>query len=369
MGLWGGRRAGLAALAVAGLLLAGAAPSRGAAAAPLRYVALGDSFTSGPLVLPHDTTWVPEDCGQSRFNYPHLAAPEIGATSFVDMSCGGANIRDLYAPQTGLTMGGTNAAQLNAVTAATQVVTLGIAGNDVGFVSLALDCVRFVGPPQEQPCTPDYNQGGVDQISQKIAAVAPELGRAIRDIQTKAPTAQIFVISYPTALPDDGVACWPYLPILPEDMPYLVAKYKEMNAMLAAQAAANGATYVDIYTSSIGHDACQPPGLAWVNGMVLAPPSYPAHPNQLGLANAGTVVAAAINEQLSRRPVAPTPEDPPSGAGPSTPSNPRPAATTADPGGGAGTLPATGSAVPLGWGLLALATGTVALTRVRRIGR
>ena len=81
-------------------------------------------------------------------------------------------------------------------------------------------------------------------------------------------------------------------------MPYLVAKFKEMNAMLATQARSHGATYVDIYTSSIGHDACQVPALAWVNGLVVAPPSYPAHPNQLGLANSGKVVARAIERRL-----------------------------------------------------------------------
>lgn len=312
---------------------------------PLDYVALGDSYTSGPLVLPHDTTWVPQDCGQSMFNYPHLAAPVIGASRFTDMSCGAAKIEDLYVPQTGLTMGGTNAAQFDAVTADTDVVTLGISGNDVGFVGLALDCVRFVGPPQEQPCTPDYTSGGVDRISQRIAEVGPLLGRAIRDIHVLAPGADIYVISYPTALPDDAVACWPYLPILPEDMPYLVAKYKEMNAMLAAQAAANGATYVDIYTSSIGHDACQPPALAWVNGMVLAPPSYPAHPNQFGLANAGDVVAAAILAHRSESTPGTSPDAPAAPA--PTPGSVAPSVEHA-----AATLPATGGSTPIGLALL-----------------
>jgi lysophospholipase L1-like esterase len=290
------RRWGPRLLALVALLAVVVAPTnRAEAADELVYVALGDSFTSGPLVLPHDTTWVPEDCGQSTRNYPHLAAAAIGATRFVDVSCGSATIDDLYEPQTGLPLGGTNAPQLDALGPDVDVVTLGIGGNDVGFVGLALDCVRLLGPPHEQPCTPDHRTADRDRVSERIAATAPELGQALDDIHAAAPSAEVFVVSYPTSLPDDGVACWPYLPILPEDMPYLVEKFKEMNAMLAEQAALHDATYVDVYTPSIGHDACRPPGVAWVNGMVVVPPSYPAHPNELGLAQSAEVVAATIS--------------------------------------------------------------------------
>ena len=69
--------------------------------------------------------------------------------------------------------------------------------------------------------------------------------------------------------------------------------------MLVAAAAAGDATYVDIYTPSIGHDACKPPGLAWVNGMVLVPPSFPAHPNDLSFLNSAPVVTNAIRAALA----------------------------------------------------------------------
>ena len=258
---------------------------------------MGDSYTSGPLVLPHDQTWVPQDCGQSLYNYPHLAAAAIGATKFTDVSCGSATVDDLYQPQGPLPLGDSTPPQLNAVGPNTDIVTLGMGGNDVGYVGFALGCIRLLGPPLEQPCAPAYSRDGL--MSARIAKVGPKLGQAVRDIHAKAPHARVFVVGYPVALPDNGQACWPYVPILPADMPYAVAKFKEMNAMEAAQAAANGASYIDIYTSSIGHDACQIPTVAWVNGLVLVPPSFPAHPNQLGLANAGRVVAAAIEQRLT----------------------------------------------------------------------
>ena len=138
----------------------------------------------------------------------------IGATSFTDVSCGSANLDDLYEPQDGLPLGGVNAPQLDAVGPDTDVVTLGMGGNDVGFAGAALDCVRLLGPPLEAPCSPAFTAGGVDQVSAKIAEVGPELGQALRDIHAKAPNAEVFVVGYPTSLPDSGVACWPYLPIL-----------------------------------------------------------------------------------------------------------------------------------------------------------
>jgi hypothetical protein len=157
------------------------------------------------------------------------------------------------------------------------------------------------GPDLDRPCSRANTAGGHDRASERIAAVGPELGKALDDLHAKAPNALLFVVGYPDALPDDGHACWPYVPILPVDMPYLVAKFKEMNAMLASEAAAHDATYVDLYDASIGHDACQVPGLAWVNGFVLVPPSYPAHPNMLGQADAAAVVADAIEDALAAR--------------------------------------------------------------------
>ena len=282
----------LAAAAI-GLSQPSAQVSRG----PLTYVALGDSNTSGPLVLPHDTTNVPQDCGQSTRNYPHLVALALRPTVFRDVSCGSATIDDFTEPQTGLPLGNTNAPQFNALDSSVDVVTVGIGGNDVGFVGLAVGCFRV--NPNDTPCSAGKDPNAHDDFSDKLDEVHVKLVAALDQIHTLAPHAKVLVVSYPTALPDNGLACWPYVPIDQTDMTYLVAKFKEMNAMLAAAAADGDATYVDIYTPSIGHDACKPPVLAWVNGMVLVPPSFPAHPNDLSFLNSAPVVTNAIRTALA----------------------------------------------------------------------
>jgi hypothetical protein len=280
------------------LLLLAAAPSDALPEPPrtlfVDYVALGDSYTSGPLVLPFDTTFVPVDCGQSALNYPHLVAKALQVRSFVDMSCGSATLDDLVEPQAGLPAGGINRPQLDAVGPGTDVITLGMGGNDIGIAGAAVDCVRLLGPPFEAPCRQELTAGGIDRLARRTAATEVELGAALDALHANAPKARIFVVGYPVALPADGVACWPYLPIVQQDLTYLAERFLDMNRMLARTARAHGAGYVDTYTSSVGHDACQLPLVAWVNGAVVVPPSFPAHPNQLGMANSAREVARAI---------------------------------------------------------------------------
>lgn len=300
------RRVVLVVGALAAFVALPAGTGSGPAAAqddPVVYVSLGDSYTSGPLVLPHDTTWVPQDCGQSARNFAHLAALQVGVDVFRDASCGSARIDHLAEAQDGLPLGGVNRPQLDALGPEVDVVTVGLGGNDVGFTGVAAGCFRLAteAPLGRPPCHRALLAGGVDRVSAEIQGTRAELVAGLRAVQARAPHAAVLVVSYPTSLPDDGLACWPYVPILQEDMPHLVRWFKEMNAMLRSAAHEAGATYVDIYTPSIGHDACQVPPFAWVNGLVVVPPSYPAHPNDLGYLGTAPTVARAIRAALAEQ--------------------------------------------------------------------
>jgi hypothetical protein len=287
-----------AALGVALLLTLLVTPARAATKDPLIYVALGDSYTSGPLVMPHDTRFVPQDCGQSWRNYPHLVSVLIKADRFRDASCGGANIDDFAEPQDGLTLGSTNTPQFDRLGPNVDVVTVGVGGNDVDFTGAALDCIRLGFEPDRPDCKDEYVKNGVDRLAVAIKDMQIELGVALDEIHRRSPRAKVFVVSYPTALPDNRLACWPYMPFRQRDMTYLVQKFKEMNRALRAAAGAHRASYIDIYTPSLGHDVCKPPALAWINGAVLVPPSYPAHPNELSYLHSAPVIARAIKAQL-----------------------------------------------------------------------
>ena len=89
------------------------------------------------------------------------------------------------------------------------------------------------------------------KISERILATAPKVAAVLQGIHTRSPKARVLVVNYAAILPDEGPGCWPQMPITDGDVPYVRAKQKELNAMLAAQAAANAAELVDWYTASI----------------------------------------------------------------------------------------------------------------------
>jgi lysophospholipase L1-like esterase len=272
------------ALALVAAILACALPA--AASAAPNYVALGDSYVAGPFI----PVWIPPwGCLKSDHNYAHLSAPDIGL-ALRDPSCSGAETEDMT--QTQGVSPQPNPPQFDALDAETQVVTLGIGGNDIGFSSLAEDCFS-PQPSSGSPCKDQYTAGGTDQISQRIADTAPKVASVLQGIHSRAPSARVFVVNYPAIFPDTGPGCYPILPVADGDAAWLRDKEKELNAMLADQAAANGAGLVDWYTASIGHDACQPPGIKWTEAAVPMNAAAPVHPNLLGMIGVSKLVTAA----------------------------------------------------------------------------
>ena len=280
-------RAFLAAVA-AGLLMGAGGPAVGEAARPTTYVALGDSYTAGPLIpsqLPG-----PWGCFRSDHNYPHLVAGLV-RQPLRDVSCSGARTLDMTAPQR--VFDGANAPQLQAVDSDTGLVTIGIGGNDIGFSELAKRCATLV--PFGTPCQWRYVGAGGDEISRRIAETGPKVAAVLAEIHRRAPLARVFVVGYPAVLPDVGAGCWPIMPYAYGDVSYLRAKERELNGMLAAQAAAADAVYVDTYRPSIGHDACALPGARWIEPVLPLSLAAPVHPNALGMAGMASAVAATIN--------------------------------------------------------------------------
>jgi hypothetical protein len=87
------------------------------------------------------------------------------------------------------------------------------------------------------------------------------------------------------------------VPFSPGDVAYLRETEKRLNAMLADEAAAADVDFVDTYTPTIGHDACQLPGTKWIEGLVPTAPAYPVHPNALGMAGIAAVVVEALADE------------------------------------------------------------------------
>jgi lysophospholipase L1-like esterase len=274
-------------VAAAAVLVAGLQVPSGAAAAPASYVALGDSYTAGPLI-PNQSTH-PLGCWRSDHDYPHLVAQARGSV-LRDASCSGARTVDLTSPQA--VLGGPNPPQLDALDSGVGTVSLQIGGNDIGFTEILERCAAVL--PLGTPCQDAYAGGGSDEISRRIAATAPKVAAALAEAHRRSPQARLFLVGYPAILPDAQAGCWPVLPIAPADVPYLRNKEKELNTMLAGQATAAGATYVDVYGPSVGHDACQLPGVRWIEPLIPLSPAALFHPNALGMRGMAAAVVAAM---------------------------------------------------------------------------
>jgi len=271
------------------LVLPAVAPAATAQESPRSYVALGDSYTAGPIIPLQETD--PLGCLRSDHNYPHLVAAALGVAEFRDPSCSGAETDDMTAPQ-GVTPG-PNPPQLDSLDAGTDLVTLGIGGNDIGFTEIAESCASPT--PTGHPCQDRYVVDGRDELAERIEATAPKVAAVLDGIHERAPAARIFVVAYLAILPESGPGCWPQMPMTPEDVPYLRNVEKKLNAMLAYVAAAKGAEFVDAYAASVGHDACQLPAFRWVEPAIPASPAAPAHPNLFGMQGYAAAVLAQID--------------------------------------------------------------------------
>jgi hypothetical protein len=269
---------------IVGALTVGAA---GASAAS--WAGLGDSYAAGPLIPNQQLN--PLGCLRSDRNFAHLAAASLGR-SLADVSCSGAKTDDMTAPQD-VTPGPANPPQFNALTADTQIVTLQIGGNDIGFTSFFQNCAT--ANPFAHPCRDKYVVNGRDTLADKIAATAPKIAAVLQGIHARSPNARVFVVNYAAILPETGSGCWPQVPIAFSDVPYLRGVEKNLNAMLAQQAAANGAGIVDDYTASIGRDACKSASTRWVEPLVPGNAAAPFHPNARGEAGVAAAVVSAVS--------------------------------------------------------------------------
>jgi lysophospholipase L1-like esterase len=236
------------------------------------YVALGDSYTAGPLIR-----WMrsdPPTCLRSTRNYPAVLAQWLEVDDLVDVSCSGADTGNITASQSWF--GRRAPAQLSAVTPDSDLVTLGVGGNDADLFSSLVAGAR----PPDLP-------GTLERVSRRVS-------RIVAAIRARAPTAVIAVVGYPRIVPERGTCA--ALPFDARDNRYLDRVERALNAGLR-RAAGTQAVYVDTYGPSIGHDICARE--AWVNGRrTRALEALAYHPFVSGM----QASAEAIHQVLRGRP-------------------------------------------------------------------
>ena len=243
-------------------------------------MALGDSYTAAPLEH-QQGGGSSAGCLRSQQDYPAVVAAALHPTSFVNVSCFGAGTTDMTQAQRIAT--GVAPPQLAAVSAADTLVTVQVGGDDIGVSRIATTCAALsLTSPFGSPCRQHYTAGGTDQLARAVAQTGPKVAAVLGAIRDRAPHARILVVGYPDILPVSGNGCWPEVAVARGDVPYLRGIETLLNAMLATEAAAHGATFVNTYGPSVGHDACQHAGVKWVEGLIPTSLAVPFHPNAQG---------------------------------------------------------------------------------------
>ncbi|WP_424852411.1 SGNH/GDSL hydrolase family protein [Streptomyces sp. SAI-170] len=307
---------------LAALTLAATAQAPASAAAePVQWVALGDSYTAGVFVgdpSPPLGSADRDGCDRTTGSYPNLVAQGLAAqppagqeVRLTDVSCGGAVINEIAAtgqkpispvdpPEDGWPAVASQAERAQ-LSESTKVVTIGVGGNSLPFGGMLTSCLLAdVGQPDEAtPCRDAYEAGGSfldpESIYDKYDRVTREYAVMLDSVRQKAPNAEIITVGYPTVVPEDPTTCdrqdttelaadisgLGRISATHGDIAWLHEVHSHLNAIIQAVTELSGGQYVDTASAGVGHDACQAPAQKWVEGVCGQAGSY--WPTQLGL--------------------------------------------------------------------------------------
>lgn len=228
------------------------------------YVALGDSYSAGLGA----SGSVDPTCGQSASGYPVLWAQGHSVTDFTNATCSGAIAGDVIANQ------------LASLSAATDVVTITIGGNDVALGDQVSTCLLWGDISCRQR---------VDQVKASLPTTLAGVDQAYAAIRAAAPNAQVYVLGYPRLF-DTAAIC--FVPLVPSQASrkILNESVDNLNAALAQRAVAAGFTFVDARTTFDGHGVCS--STPWINGVASLP--GPLHPNTRGYSDGYLAALVAV---------------------------------------------------------------------------
>ncbi|WP_158647821.1 SGNH/GDSL hydrolase family protein [Nocardioides houyundeii] len=277
-----------------------------------RYVALGDSFASGPGIAPQR----PEGCTRSERNFSTLFAQALDVDAFTDASCGGATTKELFAAQGAGSAA--NPRQLDALSADTTLVTFGtIGGNDIGLVQLAASCFTT-------NCVPTSG----DPYAAKFDALKTQLTKGVAEAMTKAPDAQILVVGYGTYLPPAGCVDVFGGALTLEEFGYVQSQIDRMSDTLEAVAVEQGVDFVDMrdIPGSVDHTACAAPERQWIRALNTYNDGVTLHPSACGMSAMAQHLTRTL-EDLRGFPQTPFDDSCVSAGGPASTPAPSPTAT------------------------------------------
>jgi lysophospholipase L1-like esterase len=230
----------------------------------VRYVALGDSYSSGTGTR----TYYDSSCQRSVYSYPYLLHNAHPDWTFVQAACSGAKTGDVI---------NTQSASLNA---STNWVSYTIGGNDAGFSSVITECAY---PSWASDCN-----GAINNAQAYINNTLPgRLDLVNNKIKSLAPSAKVVVLDYPRLF--NGQDCNAATFFSPSEETRLNQTADMLRDRLREAATRAGSNFLfrDVIPPFIGHAVCDGGGgssTEWINGL-SNPVGESYHPKTTGHAN------------------------------------------------------------------------------------
>ncbi|WP_153398801.1 SGNH/GDSL hydrolase family protein [Ornithinicoccus halotolerans] len=226
----------VAGLALAAPLLLAGGPTTAAPPPQVEAVALGDSYAAGVGAPP-----AVDGCGRTGGSYPARVDGRRRIDLVAHAACGGASTSDVIS------------SQLEQLDAGTDLVTLTVGGNDIGWSQALAACLLG----SDAQC-----QAAVTAASQAIALQLPgRMDATLTAVTEAAPEAHVVVTGYPLLFsPEYGDTSL----LSVAEQRAVNAGVELLNGVLAAAAAAHGAQYLDVTSRFEGHGIGSPE--PWIHG-------------------------------------------------------------------------------------------------------
>ena len=243
---------------VGALILAVLAAPAAAAAVPTRYVALGDSYSSG---LGAGNGYTGGSCDRSAGAFSALWAAAHAPAAYASLACAGATTSSI------------TAGQVPGLPVDTTLVSITAGGNDVGFTTIMTTCALH----GTTACIAAVNR------AETIAATSlpGRLDSTYRAIAAKAPAARVVVLDYPDFY---QLHTWFCVGLSETSRAKIDEGIDQVDAQLAAAAGRAGFAFVDIRSAFVGHQLCS--GSKWLHAVDLAHLEESYHPTATGQAQA-----------------------------------------------------------------------------------
>lgn len=299
----------------------------------VRYLALGDSYSSGEGDTGRDpltgnkyyeaftdtdgSDGAPvEACHVSSRSYPFILGADMAldAPQFHSVACSGAETKDIVNDDTYEGQGGRlamlskdNRQNYNNEALDTFIpgrvpqdrfierytplaASISVGGNDLQFSSIVADCVYSV-----TTCSYASDPDKRASLGSAISGMYGKLTAVYSQLMTESPSMKLYVIGYPRFVNADALLCPASTNLDHAERQMIDEGTKYLNTVIEAAAASAGAKYVDIGDALLGHRVCDDPG-GYVNAIALLDQEKVEtfHPNADGHAAMATAIEHAL---------------------------------------------------------------------------